>query len=183
MSASSAAARCYLAARRLSALTLAALATGSTRWLSPRTGFPAAAAGRCFARFAKDAAVKHAPCGPVLMPVDRGPRAARVRIGTSARGHRIPLRCYGVPSGTAPSSKRDGGGYRHRRGEVKALGISVDESGRFARRVLLVGRSTPMIRIVLVIVGLDSAIHHFEHVCAIFSPAPFTVVSLWRSRP
>jgi len=41
-----------LAARRLSAFTLAALATGSTRWLSPRTGFPAAAADRCFARFA-----------------------------------------------------------------------------------------------------------------------------------
>ena len=42
-----------LAARRLSALALAALATGSTRWLSPRTGFPAALAGGCFARFAQ----------------------------------------------------------------------------------------------------------------------------------
>jgi len=27
------------------------------------------------------ATVKHAPCGPVLMPVDRGPGAARERIG------------------------------------------------------------------------------------------------------
>jgi hypothetical protein len=25
----------------------------------------------------KDAAVKHAPCGPVFLPVDRGPEAAR----------------------------------------------------------------------------------------------------------
>jgi hypothetical protein len=79
-------------ARRLSALTLAALATGSTRWLSSRTGFPAALADRCFACFAKKlAAVKHAPCGPVLVPVDRGPEAARVRIGNSARGHRASL--------------------------------------------------------------------------------------------
>ncbi len=44
-----------LAALRLSALALAALATGSTRWLSPRTGFPAALADGCFARFAKKA--------------------------------------------------------------------------------------------------------------------------------
>jgi len=35
--------------------------------------------------------VKHAPCGPVLLPVDRYPRAARERIAfTSARGDRIP---------------------------------------------------------------------------------------------
>jgi len=34
-------------------LALAALATGSTRWLSSRTGFPAAMAGECFARFAE----------------------------------------------------------------------------------------------------------------------------------
>ena len=47
------------------------------RWLSSRTGFPAAAANESFARFAKSAAVKHALCGPVLVPVDRGPEAAR----------------------------------------------------------------------------------------------------------
>ena len=40
-------------ARRLSAPTLAALATGSTRWLSSRTGFPAALANGSFARFAQ----------------------------------------------------------------------------------------------------------------------------------
>jgi hypothetical protein len=89
-----AAARCFVVRRaRLPALTLAALATSSTRWLSSRTGFPAAFANGGFARFAeKLAAVKHAPCGPVLVPVDRGPRAARERIGKktkkSARGHR-----------------------------------------------------------------------------------------------
>jgi hypothetical protein len=79
---------------RLSALTLAALATGSTRWLSSRTGFPAAFAQRVFCplRLKDAAAVKHAPCGPVFVPVDRGPEAARVRIGKkikkSARGDR-----------------------------------------------------------------------------------------------
>jgi hypothetical protein len=32
----------------------------------------------CFARFAgKAAAFKHAPCGPVFLPVDRRPEAAR----------------------------------------------------------------------------------------------------------
>ena len=51
------------------------------RWLSSRTGFPAALADGSFARFAKKlAAVKHAPCGPVFMPVDRGPEAARERL-------------------------------------------------------------------------------------------------------
>jgi len=47
--------------------------------------------------------VKHAPCRPVLVPADRGPRAARVRIGNSARGHRPSLRFSGMPSGKAPS--------------------------------------------------------------------------------
>jgi hypothetical protein len=35
--------------------------------------------------------VKHAPCRPVVVPVDRGPRAARERTGISARGHRPSL--------------------------------------------------------------------------------------------
>ena len=41
------------------------------------------------------------------MPVDRGSEAARVRIGNSARGDRASLRCYGMPSGTAPFTERD----------------------------------------------------------------------------
>jgi hypothetical protein len=90
----------------------AALATGSTRWLSSRTGFPAA--GRetgvspASPKEEKNAAVKHAPCGPVFVPVDRGPRAARERIGKetkkSARGHRTSPSL--LPSGTAPCTKR-----------------------------------------------------------------------------
>ncbi len=51
-------------------------------------------------------AVKHAPCRPVLVPVDRGSEAARVRIGNSARGDRTSLRSYGMPSGTAPFTER-----------------------------------------------------------------------------
>jgi len=92
------------------------------RWLSSRTGFPAAFGANCsglttpFALLCpsrrrtkerKRTAVKHAPCGPVLMPVDRGSEAARVRIGNSARGDRASLRCYGMPSGTAPFTERD----------------------------------------------------------------------------
>jgi hypothetical protein len=87
MSATSAAA--CRAARRLSALTLAALATGfypDGSALEP--GFPRRRLTGVLPALLKDAAVKHAPCGPVLMPVDRGPKAARVRIGNSARGHR-----------------------------------------------------------------------------------------------
>jgi hypothetical protein len=77
------------AARRLSALTLAALATGYyPDGSAPEPGFPRRRLTRVLPASLKDAAVKHAPCGPVLMPVDRGPRAARVRIGNSARGHR-----------------------------------------------------------------------------------------------
>src|SRR3984885_14526628 len=56
------------------------------RWLSSRTGFPAAAADGCFPRFAnpkkKHAAVKHAPCGPVFVPVDRGPSGADLTFAT-----------------------------------------------------------------------------------------------------
>ena len=90
---------------RLSALTLAALATGFyPDGSASEPGFPQTAANGCFSRFAgKAAAVKHAPCGPVLVPVDRGSEAARVRIGNSARGDRASLHCYGMPSGTAPS--------------------------------------------------------------------------------
>jgi hypothetical protein len=63
----------------------------SPRWLSARTGFPADEPRRCFARLAQLSSVKHAPCRPVFLPVDRGPRAARERIGNSARGHRPSL--------------------------------------------------------------------------------------------
>jgi hypothetical protein len=42
---------------------------------------------RRFSRFAsKGTAVKHAPCGPVFVPVDRGPRAARHQIFLRTRG-------------------------------------------------------------------------------------------------
>jgi hypothetical protein len=64
----------------------------------------------------------------------------------SARGHRIPLRCYGLPSGTAPLNKRDGGGYRHCRGKVKGVSISTDESKHFGARAVLQIRVTAMIR-------------------------------------
>ena len=53
MSASSAAARCCLAARRLSALTLAALATGSTPMAQLQNRVSRGLTDGCFARFAK----------------------------------------------------------------------------------------------------------------------------------
>jgi hypothetical protein len=63
---------------RLSALTLAALATGyHPDGSAPEPGFPKTDLAECFARLAQLSSVKHAPCRPVFLPVDRGPRAAR----------------------------------------------------------------------------------------------------------
>jgi hypothetical protein len=61
------------------------------RWLSPGTGFPAALAGGDLPASPNDAAVKHAPCGPILLPVDRGSRAARVRLASRPRAPRLAL--------------------------------------------------------------------------------------------
>jgi hypothetical protein len=83
---------------RPSALTLTALTTGyHPDGSAPEPGFPQTRLAGCFARLALLSAVKHAPCGPVFLPVDRGPRAARERIGKSARGHRTSLRFSGLP--------------------------------------------------------------------------------------
>jgi hypothetical protein len=47
--------------------------------------------------------VKHAPCGPVLLPADRCPRAARERIAFHPRaGTASRLRLPKVPSRKAP---------------------------------------------------------------------------------
>jgi hypothetical protein len=89
------------------------------RWLSSRTGFPAAAADRSFACFTKKlAAVKHAPCGPVLLTVDRGLEAARVRMAIPPAGTAPRLRCYGMPSGTAPCTKRGNLACNRKRDDV-----------------------------------------------------------------
>ena len=78
-------------ARRLSALTLAALATGFyPDGSAPEPGFPRLWLAELPAS-PNDAAVKHAPCRPVLMPVDRGSRAARVRLAIRPRAPRLAL--------------------------------------------------------------------------------------------
>ena len=79
----------------------------SPRWLSSRTGFPQGTAFRSFARSPHAPCVKHAPCGPVFLPVDRGPGAARVRMGNSARGDRISLRLSGLPFRKGALGERD----------------------------------------------------------------------------
>jgi hypothetical protein len=61
------------------------------------------------------ASVKRAPRRPVLLPVDRCPRAARVRIGNSARGHRPSLRPSGMPSGQAPVGEQGETARNHTR--------------------------------------------------------------------
>ncbi len=62
--------------RRLSALTLAALATGyHPDGSAPEPGFPRRWLTGVLPASLDDAAVKHAPCRPVLMPVDRGPES------------------------------------------------------------------------------------------------------------
>jgi hypothetical protein len=75
---------------------------------APEPGFPRRRLTGVLPASRKDAAVKHAPCGPVFMPVDRGPEAARERIGRkNPRAGTAPrLRCFGMPSGTAPCTKR-----------------------------------------------------------------------------
>ena len=92
--------RAALAARRLSALTLAALATGYyPDGSAPEPGFPrrplTGVSPVSPTQKKKHAAVKHAPCGPVLVPVDRGPEAARERIGKNIRA-RAPHLAFAV---------------------------------------------------------------------------------------
>jgi hypothetical protein len=64
------------------------------RWLSPRTGFPDVSNSRVFCPLASSRRLSTLRADPVLLPADRGPRAARVRIGNSARGHRTSLRFF-----------------------------------------------------------------------------------------
>jgi len=93
------------------------------------------------------AAVKHAPCGPVLLPVDRGPEAAREREGrTPACGHRISLSSIRRHRLTSLNNERGRDVYCHRHGKVKGVRIFADESKHFAARVFLQIRATPMIR-------------------------------------
>ena len=59
---------------------------------------------KCFARSALLSSVKHAPRRPVFVPVDRGPRAARERIGIfRARAPPLAFVFQACPSGKAPS--------------------------------------------------------------------------------
>jgi hypothetical protein len=59
----------------------AALATGYyPDGSAPEPGFLKTRRTGCFAPSPQSPRVKHAPCGPVLLPADRCPRAARERI-------------------------------------------------------------------------------------------------------
>jgi hypothetical protein len=60
-------------------------------WLNSRTGFPATSQGKVFCPPRRSAAVKRAPRGPILLPVDRGPRAARGRGYESRARAPLPL--------------------------------------------------------------------------------------------
>jgi hypothetical protein len=82
----------------------------SPRWLSPRTGFPEDRLRECFARSAFLSSVKHAPCGPVFLPVDRGPRAARERMAYPRAGTAPRFRLSGLPFRKGALTER-GGGY------------------------------------------------------------------------
>ena len=83
----SAAARIFSRRARLSALTLAALASGChPDGSAPEPGFPKTDIARVLPAQPFESSVKHAPCGPVLVPVDRGPRAARARMANPLAG-------------------------------------------------------------------------------------------------
>jgi hypothetical protein len=72
-------------------------------------------------------------------------RAARVRTVSFRPRAPHSLRRQGVPSLMASFKERDGGGYRHRRGEVKGVGIFADRSRCFALCFSRRERGTPMI--------------------------------------
>jgi hypothetical protein len=109
MSASSAAARRPLFREgghaRLSALTLAAFAISfNPDGSAPEPGFPQASADRCFACFAEKACPRLS-----TLRADRSfcrstgdPEPPECGSAKSARGDRSSLRCFGMPSGTAP---------------------------------------------------------------------------------
>jgi hypothetical protein len=90
----------------------------SPRWLSPRTGFPEDGLCRCFARSAHLPSVKHAPCGPVFLPADRGPGAARERMAYPRAGTapRFPSSRLALPE-RRPLDKR-GGAYVSETGTI-----------------------------------------------------------------
>jgi hypothetical protein len=140
-------ARCFQRAH-LSALTLAALATGYyPDGSAPEPGFPRRRLTRVLPASPKSAAVKHAPCGPVFVPVDRGPEAAREREGrTPARGHRISLSSIRRHRLTSLNNGRGSGVYCRRFRQVKGVGISFDESAHLAQCGFQRVRRTPMIR-------------------------------------
>ena len=122
--------------RRLSALTLAALATGyHPDGSAPEPGFPRRWLTGVLPASLKDAAVKHAPCRPVLMPVDRGPESRpSADWQFRPRGPRLAL-VLRHAFRKAPSTQRDGARYRHRSGEVKAFAFAPVDRG-FSRGAL-----------------------------------------------
>ena len=93
------------------------------RWLSSRTGFPAAAADRCFARFAKKMPrlstlrADRSLCRSTGDPKPPGSGSGR----TPARGHRISLSSIRRHRLTSLNNERDGRRYRHRDGKVKGV--------------------------------------------------------------
>ena len=99
------------------------------RWLSPRTGFPATLAAGVLPASPKMPRLSTLRADRSLCRSTGDPGPPGCGLANSARGHRIPLRCYGMPSGTAPLNKRDGGGYRHCGGKVKGVSISPLKTG------------------------------------------------------
>jgi hypothetical protein len=79
----------------------------STPMAQPRNRVSRGRGWRVLPASPNEAAVKHAPCRPVLVPVDRGSRAARVRLASRPRAPRLALVFTALPSGKAPSNERD----------------------------------------------------------------------------
>jgi hypothetical protein len=103
----------------------------SPRWLCSRTGFPQSAAPAVFCRFAeRRPELSTLRADRVFLPVDRGPGAARVRIGNSARGDRIPLRLSGLPFRKGALGERDRDGVTEKETSVKRSHRSQATSSR-----------------------------------------------------
>ena len=87
-----------------------------------------------------------APRAPVLLPAGMMPEPPGRGPYPSARGRRARSAIREYPPERRPLKSEIGRGYRHRRGKVKGVRISVDESKHFGVRVWLVARGTRMIR-------------------------------------
>jgi hypothetical protein len=115
----------------------------TTPMAQPQNRVSAKYGAQVFCPFAAHAlCVKHAPCGPVLLPVDRCPRAARERIAFHPRaGTASRCRLPKVPSRKAPLVRRDFAQVTKMRTTVKPTSHKKSDACRTSRREAVAKRA------------------------------------------